>query len=402
MRLVLWSVLLAAAGAGAGCAVSIAGGGSGEAGTGHDTSEGFDAGSGTGGAGGGGVTPPADGGPRLAALPVAPDASHFMWQGMQTAFVDGVGNPCTAHVALGVGDQAVCYASPSGTLRCAGSIYTTVLGASFTDVSGVAQVDQILVSPTANTADHNAVCVKTRDGEAYCLGNYDDWGQFGTGATGPSATFVRFGAFSDVVALATGTWDQLCAVGATSGVLCAGNLFGVTPVSVAASASSFFVDSAGAAHVDDPGVFRVANGRSESQVTVAGAYYEFPPMPLTLASPGDVVDVVGNALYTPPAIPQPSQLYCWLDAAGAAWCGTSDGMMSPMPPPPVVTQVFTARKVLVLAGSFYSTSLCAVYDDGSIACRGDNTMGQLGVATPTYLATETVVQPPGTIDLSCD
>lgn len=342
---------------------------------------------------------------RQAALPVAPDATHFMWQGVQTAFLDGEGQPCTANIAIGVGDQAVCYASPEGDLRCAGRIYTHDFGPAFTTVDGIDKVEQILLSSTFNSEGHNAVCVKTQNGKAYCMGNNDEWGQFGTGATGPSDGFVRFGETNDVVALATGTWDQLCALTKNHGVLCAGYQFGPTPVSVTASASRLWVDTQGAARVDDPNVFRAANVRSESRVVADGGSFDFPSGPVTFGQPGDVVDVTGNAMYTAPGVQLGAARSCWLDGAGAAWCAVSDGLGFPpdpaMPPPTTTTQVFTAHKVLALAGNFYSTTLCAVYDDGSIACNGDNSAGQLGLASPSYVDTETVVEPPGTLDLHC-
>jgi len=38
---------------------------------------------------------------------------------------------------------------------------------------------------------------------------------------------------------------------------------------------------------------------------------------------------------------------------------------------------------------------------GSIACRGANEGGKLGVASPDFLDTDTIVAPPGSIDVSC-
>ncbi|APR82808.1 Hypothetical protein A7982_08157 [Minicystis rosea] len=340
-----------------------------------------------------------------AALPVAPDATRFMWQGVQTAFLDGTGQPCDAQIAIGVGDQAVCYAAANGDLRCAGRIYTHDFGPAFTKVDGIDKVEQILVSATFNSEDHNAVCVRTKNGKASCMGNGNDWGQFGTGATGPSAGFVQFGQLNDVVAIATGTWDQLCALTKNHGAHCAGRLFAATPVSVASSGSRLWVDTLGAAQVDEPSVFRVANVRSSAQVVADGGRFTFPVSPILFGQPGDVVDVTGNDQYTAPGVMPGTSRYCWLDGAGAAWCAVSGGLGFPpdpaMPPPVTTTQIFTAHNVLALAGNAYSSTLCAVYDDGSIACNGDNSAGQLGLVSPSYVDTETVVQPPGTIDLHC-
>ncbi|XYI01261.1 hypothetical protein ACMHYB_16505 [Sorangium sp. So ce1128] len=62
--------------------------------------------------------------------------------------------------------------------------------------------------------------------------------------------------------------------------------------------------------------------------------------------------------------------------------------------------LFTQRPALAIAGNFYTDSLCAVYDDGSISCFGSNDHGQLGVPD-AQLTAEKIVQPPGSVDVSC-
>ena len=127
--------------------------------------------------------------------------------------------------------------------------------------------------------------------------------------------------------------------------------------------------------------------------------YEPPSLSIALAGqllglPGDVVD--GTAGMTPM-----TERACWLDNAGDAFCASVPAFGPDPMPVPTVAQVFTKKNVLALAGNFYSDSLCAVYEDGSIACTGSNQQGQLGVGNTDYLLVEAEVQPAGSVDTTC-
>jgi hypothetical protein len=349
--------------------------------------------SGFGGAGGSAGTGGALAG--YAALPVAPSSTGFMWQGVQTDFVDASNDPCKVNIALAVGDQAVCYAAASGSLRCAGRIHTTVYGTSFVS-AGIDGVEQILISSTVNTETHNAVCVATSE-TAYCTGNYNDHGQFGTDFVGPAPSFSPW-TVPSIRRLATGTWDQFCGRMDGDSVHCAGYSFGVVPVALDGPNphTSVWIDTFGVAHLDDPLVWRAQNGRASSWVDASGLYvYEPPGFSGTyLGDPGLVVD--GTA-----GMSAMSERACWLTANGEVSCATLDPFIPDPTPTPIISQHFQAKPVLMLAGSFYSDSLCVVHADGSIACMGSNQQGQLGTGDQAYVAVETEVQPPGSVDTTC-
>jgi hypothetical protein len=354
---------------------------------------------GTGGAGaadgGGGATderacldPPDGEVPALRPLP--PDPTRFMWQGVQRDFVDVTGTTCTARIALAVSDRASCYAAAGGELRCAGAVYTTDFGSTFVPV-GVADVEQIFLSPTFNSATGNALCVKTTGGRARCMGDFNDHGQFGEGGE-PASGFEDWGV-SDIDALATGTWDQLCARTTRGEVLCAGYGFGTTPQpQPGAAAQSLWVDTFGAAQIDAVGVFRVTSGRAEGRVTAGGFEVALGlEAPTALGCAGQVVDGVVTGFIGGEA------RACWLDFHGRVTCrvaSESDDRLS-------TVAELEAKPVLALAGSYYADSMCAVRVDGSIACLGANGVGQLGTGDQAYRHEPTEVQPPGSVDVSC-
>lgn len=335
-----------------------------------------------------------------AALPIAPGPGNFMWQGTQRAFVDHDGNACEGTVAIAVGDQAVCYAGPGGQLRCAGSIGKNTWGSAFTPVDGAGPVDQILISLTANGADHNSICVHRPDGTAACMGEYNDHGQFGTGTTAGTATFVPWGSVTDLRALGTGTWDQMCGLTQGGALYCAGYGNSTTPWVVNPSVQTFVVDTFGMIVGDIPNIFRAASGRTDCLVQDGGFICKSPPPNLpAFGAPGHVVDGTYAPDYTPPGTAPGKARFCWLEDTGAAQCAIADAFDAGVPPQ--YAPVFTAQPVLALAGNPYSTSLCAVYADGSIACSGDNSEGQLGIPGPSWIASETIVAPPGSFDLAC-
>lgn len=325
------------------------------------------------GVGDGGVCnpPPMGGGTGGEALP--PTASRFEWQGQQAHF-----SHCTGQLAFAVGATAICYGHTDGTMRCAGRIGGTTFGSAFVATSE-RDVDQILISRSVGGSQGIAqgLCVHRLNGTAACLGSYNWNGQYGLGHNQPVNSFQPFTQRTDLIALATGTWDQICALDNTGNVFCAGYMFGNTPAMQMPSAlRRMFVTEFGTAAVDDTSVFRVSNGRSTCHVTASGLECNGMHQ-IAAGTPGQVVDGVR---YGPPS--PFGEERCWLER-GNVYCTSGERFMN--------------GNVMAIAADFDTTTLCAVYDDGSLWCRGSSEEGKTG--TTTELITDTQVQPPGSVKI---
>jgi len=323
----------------------------------------------------------------LPLFPVAPSAGDFMWPSLQERFRRSDGTTCTGRIAIAVGDQAVCYAGPGGELRCAGAIYTHSYGSSFV-ATGETGVDEIAISPTFNAADGNNICIHKTDHTMACMGANTPTGTLGTGDTASIASFTAW-QVGDVVRM-TGWSDTMCALDGTGQVWCAGYGHTPTPATDGATGHYFmFVDSFGMLNVDGTTVFRAADG-TVCDVEADGLHCSAPMASMLSGTAGAVVD--GAAIQPPggPAMGDPP--VCWLESSGEVRCGVSG----------ISQQMFTAAgPILALAGSFYSDTLCAVANDGSLWCKGTNMHGELGTGSTTAVTTETQILPPGTFDLTC-
>ena len=89
------------------------------------------------------------------------------------------------------GIRPTCFTAADGSLKCAGRIGSSIFGNTFTTVPGWTDVEQILMSPTFNTEDGNAVCVRQGDGTVWCMGGgyFNQYGQFGVGHTNRAYSF---------------------------------------------------------------------------------------------------------------------------------------------------------------------------------------------------------------------
>lgn len=237
-----------------------------------------------------------DAGPPCADLrPVAACTAGFLWQGRQDAFTAAGGTP-TGTVAIGMvpgetGGPFLCYARRDGELVCDG----TFAGATFDfdTAAGVSDVVQVLAGGFGD------LCALDASGVAWCIGSYNSHGQLATGGTEPASVFARWGSASappdPIVALGTGTSDQICALTATGELWCAGLWMGggsspaLMPVEIASDVAAFYVDTFGQIRYRTSGgigmsynpegdsagtvgftACRVSNGRAEYVVTSDG------------------------------------------------------------------------------------------------------------------------------------
>jgi hypothetical protein len=316
--------------------------------------------------------------------PVAPGASDFMWQNLQTEFDRG-GTRCTADVSMAVGSGAVCYVANGGSLFCKG----TFGGFNSPTYAGAASnVDQVMAGSSSNE-----ICVHRTDHTVWCEGDNPS-GEFGSGSKGATTSFVQFGTSNTLAHFATGTFDQLCVIDGLGAVSCAGAIFGANPVSEGtAAAGKLWVNVANAAKLDDATVYRAAEARTECQLGAGGLHCNSGP-----SFTGNIVDggytraVPGECL----GASYFGQDVVYLDSTGHA---TRSSMVGNCPCFRVSTPIFTQQSVLLLGYDYYSSTVCAVYEDGSLWCsNGPN----VGVATDGGVSIpETQEQPPGSVQVFC-
>jgi hypothetical protein len=213
------------------------------------------------------------------------------------------------------------------------------------------------------------------------MGDTTNWGQFGDGTTGPSPVFVTWGGRDDIHRIATGTFDQICAITTAGVVLCSGYGFGATPVTQDSGTAHerVWVSTFGEILLDDPTTYRAESGRTRCTITPDGLVCKgMGPS----GSPGDVVDGTQTKIEDLQSL---DILYrsAWLSGSGQVECtlfNIYDQTTSPCGP------LFPPGDILALAGNYYTDVLCAVYTDGSIQCVGDQW---------------SAAEPPGSIDVSC-
>lgn len=323
-------------------------------------------------------------------FPTPPTSARFMWPGVQEEFHRSDGSTCIGRVTAAVGDRAVCYVGADDEVHCAGAVYTRTFGSTFTPI-GRTGVDQIVFTPTVNSATGNAMCIHELDGTAHCMGDYNSHGAFADGTTSPSDTFVPWSTLTTISRLDS-NWETRCALAGAGEVYCAGFNVGAMAVRQDTDGGhrSVFIDRAGQIVIDDPAVFRVANG-SPCSIEADGLHCLAPGADMLSGTPGDVVD---GTVSQPLDGPMPDAMpVCWLDSRGRVFCGVAG----------IKEQRFAdAPPILALAGNFYTATRCAVANDGSLWCVGNNAYGELGTGTTAPVRVDTMVQPPGSVKIACE
>jgi hypothetical protein len=314
---------------------------------------------------------PADGSPpaTLAVAPVAPSAAQPMYQGGQSRFRTASGTICTGRVAASMAGTGFCYLAADNDVRCAGVIGGVDYGMSPSAI-GQPGATQILLMFL-----NNGMCITRADHTVMCMGTNTN--AFGAGNT--STTFARWTAHDDVAAIGTGTWDQLCGITLTGQVFCGGAPnFGNPPVNIGpAEQTGLWVDTTGAARLSDTTVLRPAESKTTCQVKPGGVTCTTGE----IFGPADGTVVMGSHVSS-------GNGACWLTDDATVTCSAG--------------RRFAAGKVLYLATSYYSDSLCAIYSDGSVWCIGSNDSGKLGTGNTAPLTTETLVAPPGSAHVACE
>jgi hypothetical protein len=317
-----------------------------------------------------------DDGP-MAAVPVAPvppAVGRPAYQGGQRQLRTQLGGTCTGRIAASMSGTGFCYLAADDNVKCSGVIGGVNYGMTPTNI-GQTGVEQIMLFFFLD----NGMCVTRSDHTVHCMGMNTN--AFGSTLT---TTFSRWTARDDIAAIATGTWDQICGITLTGQVYCGGNpggnpAYGQPPMAVGAPGqSSVWVDTGGAARLSDTTVLRPGESRTECTVQESG-----------LVCGGTAHGPTGNRVVSGGrSSGNPADFTCWLDGDGTVGCTNGPR--------------FEPGKVMFLASSYYTDSLCAIYNDGSIWCLGTNINGKLGTGNTATLAAETMVAPPGTARVRCD
>lgn len=305
--------------------------------------------------------------------PVAPAAGKVMYQGQQRLFRTSTGTSCSGRVAASMGGTGFCYLAADDNVKCAGLVGGTTYGMTLAPI-GVGGVEQILLMFL-----DNGMCVTKTDHTALCMGT-------NTNALGTaSPSFTRWTARTDLAALGSGTWDQICGITTAGQTYCAGKAtpeYGQPAVAVGTTGQTgLWVDTTGAAKLSDATVVRPAESRTECQITTAG-------MKCGAATYGPTNGTIVSGTLTASAAAGAAPVPCWLTDNGTVTCSSGPR--------------FAAGKVLLLAANYYSDSMCAIYNDGSVWCLGSNTNGKLGTGNTTALATATLVAAPGSARVRCE
>jgi hypothetical protein len=322
----------------------------------------------------------ADAGPTLALRPVAPTIAHSMYQGAQDLFTTQLGTTCHGRVAASMGETGFCYLASDDNVKCAGTIGGVNYGMSFSPV-GQTGASQIMVFFGGLSSPSNGMCITKTDHTVQCMGTNTN--AFGVGMT---SQFSQWTARTDLAAIGSATWDQICGITTAGQVLCGGLGFAIPPINQGAAGQiSFWVDVASGVHLSDTTVLRPGESRTECRVQSTG-------MVLSTGlvcneqnfGPSDGSVVSGSTTSGDAGIP----IECWLTTDGSVTCTTGPR--------------FAVGKVLYLATNYSTDSLCAIYNDGSVWCLGSNISGKLGTGNTLTLDAETMVAPAGSARIACD
>lgn len=270
--------------------------------------------------------------------------------------------------AVATSENHTCAVLENGTVRCWGSNNSGQLG---NGRSGTNRDDRsentatpaaaIGIDDAAEIAtgwDHT--CALKRDSTVSCWGS-NSFGQLGDGTNRSASAPVKTADISDAIAIAAG-WDHTCALIRNGSVYCWGN------------------------NLDG----NLGDGTTSSS-----------SMPVRVAEIADAAAITADGNHTC-ALTQNGDVYCWgsnshdqlgdgplgCGAIVTMGCAQRNRTDSPIPLQVTISEDVTA----ISAGDFHT---CALHEDGTASCWGNNEDGQLGDGT-----TDRSLRPVKVADLS--
>lgn len=326
------------------------------------------------------------------------------WGSPKCALIAQLGQPLplpTTPVGLAAGDGHACAVRMDGSVRCWGRNDFGQLGvAASATPSGPVTVAGLPGFATKVVAGLAHTCARLTNGTVACWGSNQE-GQLGQGNFGTISTPVivqgpagTTGPLSGVIDIAAGS-VHTCATVIAQGAFCWGdNTFGqlgVTPTSGATAQSALPLAVTG---LQSPAVSVIGAGSFHSCAELGttsaqcwgnddgGQLGGTPGAGTPIAPPfiaGGVVSLAGT-----------SGSSCGLVSGGGVICSGQDGLLGNGDPEddlphPSPVDVHAVGGTGSLSGATVLTSgaghSCVVLSDGSVACWGSNTSGQLGDGT---------------------
>lgn len=275
---------------------------------------------------------------------------------------------------VGAGLNISC-AVVNGGVKCWGSSGGGLVP---TDVSGLTSGVATLSVGTTHA------CAVTTSGAAKCWG-YNGHGQLGDGTTTSPSTPVNVsGLTSGVVSISAGS-NFTCALTSSGGVKCwGGNASGnlgdgttterTTPVDVSGLTSGVVAISAGysiACAVTSSGGAKCWGANTYGSLGDGTTTNRTTPVDVSGLTSGVVSIAAGHQNVC--AVTSSGGVKCWgYNGLGTLGNGSTDGLSHPVP----VSVPITGNAVFVNAGS---DTACAVMDDGTAQCWGDDAQGKAGI-----------------------
>jgi hypothetical protein len=233
--------------------------------------------------------------------------------------------------SIALNAYTACAVNSGGNVFCWGIVWETGSSSDFSQVSEVLPIGLTqFAGVKAIGPGYSRVCALMSDGSAQCLGQED----VGNGTNAPDRVASPVTGLADVRALSVG-YTHSCALEGDGTVACWG-----------------------------------ANMAGE--LGSGGAYDGLSPLP---------VDAVKGAV----AIASGASFSCSLASDGHPWCWgeiadgvTGDAGLGKSGSAPAPVPGFSGKAVALAGGSAHA---CSLLDDGSVACWGDNSSGQIGDGT---------------------